>query len=44
MKALVFQHESTGFVLLPLVHGVEGGDFVDSHARHLELVGDVVHR
>lgn len=27
----------------PVVHGVEGGDLVDSHRRHLEEAGYLVH-
>ena len=26
-----------------VVHGVEGGDLVDTHRRHLEETGDLVH-
>lgn len=26
-----------------VVHGVEGGDLVDAHGRHLEQAGDLVH-
>ena len=26
-----------------VVHGVEGGDFVDAHRRHLQPAGDFVH-
>lgn len=28
---------------LPVVHGVEGGNFVDAHRGHLEQAGDFVH-
>lgn len=27
----------------PVVHGVEGGDLVDTHGGHLEDAGDLVH-
>lgn len=28
---------------VPVEHGVEGGDFVDTHGGHVEEVGDIVH-
>lgn len=29
--------------VVPVEHCVKGGDLVDAHARHFQVVGDIVH-